>query len=180
MHLILQIPVVLETIRTRTCLEEKFKKLKWNGKGNKTGHGHLNLRYADDIALFGESANELQLLINDLTRESLKVGLKMIRKKTKVMFNSRGQYEMIHVQGKALECVHPVTKNGLETCYNQVTEAKINKNLKRNGKVDARKRNRMRATWIRKQTQVKDILKSVKTRKAVACSICRRQEHRWT
>ncbi|XP_069993555.1 uncharacterized protein [Penaeus vannamei] len=58
---------------------------------------------ADNIVLFSESANEMQQLINDLNRENLKVGLKMNKKKTKIMLNSRVQIEQIHVQSEALE-----------------------------------------------------------------------------
>ncbi|XP_069971687.1 uncharacterized protein [Penaeus vannamei] len=56
---------------------------------------------------FSESANEPQKLINDLKRESLKVGLKMNRGKTKVMFKSRVQLEQMHVEGEVLECFLP-------------------------------------------------------------------------
>ncbi|XP_069970996.1 uncharacterized protein [Penaeus vannamei] len=58
-----------------------------------------------DIVLLSESADEMQQLINDLNRESLKVGLKMNKKKTKVMVNSRVPSEQILVQGEALEVV---------------------------------------------------------------------------
>lgn len=44
-------------------------------------------------------------MINDLDRESLKVGLEMNRKKSKIMFNSRIPFEQILVQAEALEVV---------------------------------------------------------------------------
>ncbi|XP_069978537.1 uncharacterized protein [Penaeus vannamei] len=40
-----------------------------------------------------------------MNRESLKVGLRMNKKNAEVMFNSRVQFEQIHVQGEALEVV---------------------------------------------------------------------------
>lgn len=86
-------------------------KLDWSGKATAKGDGHLNSqRFADDIILFSESANEPQQLINDMNTERLKVGLKMNRKMTKVMFNSRVQVEQIHARGDSLEvvdeCIH--------------------------------------------------------------------------
>ncbi|XP_037781073.1 uncharacterized protein LOC119577560 [Penaeus monodon] len=101
-------------------LEEIFKMLEWNGKGFRIGDEHLNnLRFPDGIALFGESANELQQLINSLNRETLKVGLKNDMKKTKAMFNSRIQFEQIHSTSHALisvivyEIVHRILKTYL-------------------------------------------------------------------
>ncbi|XP_069980131.1 uncharacterized protein [Penaeus vannamei] len=71
-----------------SSFEEIFK-IEWNRKGIKIGDEYLNnLRFADDIALFNESTNEIQKLINDLNRENLKFGLDE-KDKTKVMFNNR-------------------------------------------------------------------------------------------
>ncbi len=55
------------------------------------------LRFTDDIVLFSESEDNLQKMIEELNRESLKVGLKMNLKKTKVMLNKQlaGQQIMI-------------------------------------------------------------------------------------
>ena len=89
------------------CLEEIFRKLEWRDKGIKIGDEYLNnLRFADDIVLFSESVYELQLLINELNTESLKVGLKMNKKKTKVMYNNQVQVEQIQVQDEVLEVVN--------------------------------------------------------------------------
>nr|XP_027219421.1 uncharacterized protein LOC113811802 [Penaeus vannamei] len=75
------------------ALRKKIKKLEWNGKGVKMGDKHRNnLKFADDTDFFSESSNELQQLINDLN---------MNRKMT-VKFNSRDQFEQIHVQSKVL------------------------------------------------------------------------------
>ncbi|XP_069982193.1 uncharacterized protein [Penaeus vannamei] len=59
--------------KRKTCLEEIFKKLEWEGKGINIGDDYLNkLRFAD-IVLLSESADEMQQLLNDLNRE-IKVG----------------------------------------------------------------------------------------------------------
>ncbi|XP_037800675.1 uncharacterized protein LOC119595640 [Penaeus monodon] len=78
-----------------TCLEKTFKKLKWRGKGIEIEDEHLNnLRFVDSTVLFSESANELQVNLNEMNR-----------KKSKVIFNSRIQFEQIHAQGESFEVV---------------------------------------------------------------------------
>lgn len=60
-------------------------KLDWSGKATAKGDGHLNSqRFADDIILFSESANEPQQLINDMNTERLKVGLKITGKRRRL------------------------------------------------------------------------------------------------
>ena len=44
-------------------------------------------------------------MLNDLNRESLKVGLKMHMGKTRIMFNDKAQRRVIRVDNKALEIV---------------------------------------------------------------------------
>ncbi len=71
------------------CLGKVFRNLKWDGIGTKTkGECLNNLRFADDIILLGESERNLQKMIEEQNRESLKIGLKMNMKKAKVMFNN--------------------------------------------------------------------------------------------
>ncbi|XP_069996813.1 uncharacterized protein [Penaeus vannamei] len=65
-------------------LEEIFKKPEWDGKVIKRGNEYLdNLKFVDNIVLLSKSGNEMQQLVNDLNRESLEVGLRMNKKKTK-------------------------------------------------------------------------------------------------
>ena len=67
---------------------------------------YLNhLRFADDISMTTEASDELQNMLSDLNREIKKVGLKMNRTKTKVMFNDKVQKKVIQVGGEALEVV---------------------------------------------------------------------------
>ena len=88
------------------CLEEVFKNLDWEDKGICIEGEYLNnLRFADDIVLFSDSGEDLQDMIEDLGRESLKVGFKMNMKKTKVMFNSFAQPLQIKIGDEVLECV---------------------------------------------------------------------------
>ena len=71
------------------CLEEVFKLLDWEGLGVRINGEYLsNLRFADDIVLFSNNGDELQQMIEDLNRESVRIGLKMNMQKTKIMFNS--------------------------------------------------------------------------------------------
>lgn len=46
------------------------------------------LQFADDMVLFSNDGDELQKMIGDLNRESIKVGLKMNMLKTKIMLSS--------------------------------------------------------------------------------------------
>ncbi|XP_069989510.1 uncharacterized protein [Penaeus vannamei] len=109
----------------------------------------------DDIVLLSESADEMQQLLNDLNRGSLKVGLKMNKKKTKVMFNSRDPSEQILVQGEALEVVDKLLERKLKSAQRGMERSMVGINL----------RDRKRATWIREQTKVEDIIGSIKKKK---------------
>ena len=74
------------------CLKGIFRKLSWESKGINIDGEHLtHLRFADYIVLISNNAEHLQEMLNDLSRESLKVGLKMRKGKTRVMFNDRAQ-----------------------------------------------------------------------------------------
>ncbi len=70
-------------------LEEIFKKLEWDDIGFTIDGEDLNsLRYADDIVLLSNSGEDLEKMISDLHKESLKVGFKMNMRKTKMMYIS--------------------------------------------------------------------------------------------
>lgn len=75
-------------------LQYVFKRLQWENKGIRILGRYLsNLRFADDIVIFANSANELQSMLTELTRECAKVGLMANQNKTKVMSN----YEKIPI-----------------------------------------------------------------------------------
>ena len=86
------------------CLEDIFRKFSWETKGVCINGEYLNnLRFADDIVLIAETANDLQEMLSDLNRESLKVGLKMNKRKTKVMFNTNVQSNTIKIDNETIE-----------------------------------------------------------------------------
>merc|ERR1711989_16583 len=71
-------------------LESIFRKTDWEGKGINIDGEYLNhLRFADDISNTTEAPTELQQMLDDLNRESKKVGLKMNKSKTMIMFNGQ-------------------------------------------------------------------------------------------
>ena len=67
-------------------LESIFRRLNWENKGVKLDVEFLtNLRFADDIFLCTETPRELQQILQELSDESRRMGLKMNIAKTKVM-----------------------------------------------------------------------------------------------
>ena len=67
-------------------LEGIFRRLNWQNKGVKLDWEFLsNLRFADDIFLCTETPQELQHMLQGLSDESRRMGLKMNIAKTKVM-----------------------------------------------------------------------------------------------
>ena len=68
-------------------MEKVFKKVDIFEGVNFDGEGLTNLRLADDVALFNETTNQMEKHLNSLNSESLKVGLKIHKGKTKYMTN---------------------------------------------------------------------------------------------
>lgn len=65
-----------------------------------------NLRFADDIILFAESEEQLTKLLHDLNNEGKKDGMKMNKRKTKIMCNDVARKIIrkgISVDGEQLE-----------------------------------------------------------------------------
>ena len=88
------------------CLEEVFKLLDWEGLGVRINGEYLsNLRFADDIVLFSNNGDELQQMIEDLNRESVRVGLKINMQKTKIMFYSLAREQEFRIASQPLESV---------------------------------------------------------------------------
>ncbi len=84
------------------CLEEIFKKSEWDDMGLKIDGEYLNnLTFADDIVLLRNSGENLEIMISDLHRESLKVDLKMNMKKTKIMYNKHLTVRQIMIRNQA-------------------------------------------------------------------------------
>lgn len=61
-----------------------FERLKWKTKGIKVNGKRLShLRYTDDIVLISKSPWQIQEMIDNLQKESLKIVLKVKREKLK-------------------------------------------------------------------------------------------------
>ncbi len=69
-------------------LEEVLGELDWKGKGIKIDGEHLNnLRFADDMALIGESHEELEEMAVELTKRSKEAGPALNSLKAKIITN---------------------------------------------------------------------------------------------
>ena len=92
------------------CLEEVFKKLNWSKFGIQIGDKNLtNLRFANDIILLSKSPEELQLMINDLSKVSKEVGPEINGSETKIMYNRLDAKKKIVAEGVELELVDKYT-----------------------------------------------------------------------
>ena len=88
------------------ALEDVFKLLDWNGLGiNINGEYLTQLRFADDVVIMAESLDDLNNMLNDLSRVSQQVGLKMNMSKTKIMCNAHVSLHPVIVENSALEIV---------------------------------------------------------------------------
>jgi hypothetical protein len=75
-------------------LENIFQSLSWEDKGISINGKRLNnLRFADDVALIGESLEDIGNRLNELANESKLRGLKINMEKTKILKN---QYVIPH------------------------------------------------------------------------------------
>ena len=70
------------------AMEDIFRKLPLDERGfNVDGEKLTDLRFADDVALIANSVADMEVQLNNLNRESIKIGLKMHKGKTKYMTN---------------------------------------------------------------------------------------------
>ena len=81
-------------------MEEVFKKADISEGVNVDGENLTNLRFADDVALFNETSKQIEKHLNNLNPESLKVGLKMHKGKTKYMTNYADSEDILIDQQK--------------------------------------------------------------------------------
>ena len=68
-------------------MEDVFKKADISEGVNVDGENLTYLRFADDVAFFNETTKQMEKHLNNLNSESLKVGLKIHKGKTKYMTN---------------------------------------------------------------------------------------------
>ena len=73
---------------------------------NVDGEYLTNLRFADDITITTPRCDQLQKMLSDINKESKKVGLKMNKAKTKILFNSKASIEPITIDNEQLERVN--------------------------------------------------------------------------
>ena len=89
------------------ALEEIFKRTSLDQSGiTINGERLSNLRFADDIVLFSETEEELERMLEDLNAEGKRDGMKMNKKKTKVMCNTHGKKTPrngIKIENEAME-----------------------------------------------------------------------------
>ena len=73
-------------------LQMALDRINWRDRGIPINNKRLqHLDYADDIALFSRSVNELQTMLDDLIEECRKIGLEVNSNKTKWLSTSAGQ-----------------------------------------------------------------------------------------
>ncbi|KAG1662032.1 Kinesin-like protein unc-104 [Nymphon striatum] len=92
------------------CLKNVLRCLNWTSKGIPiNGERLTDLRFADDVVLFSESPQELQLMVEELRTTSNKVDLEINLSKTKVMFNRNVEVQPIMTGNVALDQVDRYT-----------------------------------------------------------------------
>ena len=81
-------------------MEDVFKKAEISEGVNVDGENLSNLRFADDVALSDETTKQMEKHLNNLNSESLKVGLKIHKGKTKYMTNHADNEDILIDQQK--------------------------------------------------------------------------------
>ena len=81
-------------------MEEVFKKAAISERINVSGENLTNLRFSDDVALLNEKTKQMEKHLNSLSLESLKVGLKIHKGKTKYTTNHADSEDILTDKGK--------------------------------------------------------------------------------
>ena len=81
-------------------MEEVFKKAEISEGVNVDGENLSNLRFDDDVALLNETTKQMEKHMNNLNSESMKVGLKIHKGKTKYMTNDADSEDILIGQQK--------------------------------------------------------------------------------
>ena len=77
----------LSPVMFTAAVENIFMRMNIETGININGVGLSNLRFADDIILFAESEDKLKEMLEELNNEGKKDGMKLNKKKTKIMCN---------------------------------------------------------------------------------------------
>ena len=81
-------------------IEEVLKKADISEGVNVDGEDLTNLRFADDVALFNEITKQMEKHLNSLNSESMKVGLKIHKGRTKYITNHEDSEDILIDQQK--------------------------------------------------------------------------------
>ena len=137
-----------------------------------------------------KSTNELQQMNLWLHRESKKVGLKMNMMKTKVLFNNyiilvdNTMFWKVISHYHQIECIRSVLTYGSETwSFMKALERKLWNVLRGIERImlGITSRDKKRASWIKEQTKVEDILTAIKRKKGTwTRHVMRQTDNRWT
>ena len=96
----------LSPVMFTAAVEETFKRMNIEVGMNINGVRLSNLRFADDIMLFAESEEKLKDMLEDLNNEGKRDGMKLNKKKTKIMCNEVARRRLrtsVMIDGEQLE-----------------------------------------------------------------------------
>ena len=105
-------------------MEEVFKKADISEGVSVAGENLTSLRFAGDVALFNETTKQMEKHLNSLNSESLKVGLKVHKGKTKYMIN-HADSEDIQIDQQKIEKVTEFKYLGQTTHLKDTTKEEI-------------------------------------------------------
>lgn len=109
-------------------LESIFRNLDWEEKGLRIDGEFLShLRFADDIVVFAENASDLNVMVEELAKESMKAGLLLNSSKTKILTNS--EWVDISIAGEKIEYVKDYVYLGQSVSFENCTEKEIQRRI---------------------------------------------------
>jgi Reverse transcriptase (RNA-dependent DNA polymerase) len=113
------------------ALENIFRNLNWDDKGiNINGRMLSHLRFADDVVLISQNAEELEQMLKDLECESKKAGLKINIDKTKMMTNKFAVTRRMKISQEQIEIVDHYKYLGQTININRDPRIEINCRIK--------------------------------------------------
>jgi len=87
-----------------------------------------NLRFADDVVLVAESAEQLQILLDELNTESKKAGMEINLSKTKILSNETNKKE-IKIDETPLETTDKIIYLGQLISFQNQTENEVSRRI---------------------------------------------------